>query len=89
MKRPTLDEFVEHGQLRLGIMGKNPDHYKTALIKKFLAWEDNDWFTMGKKPREIKNWKSTLTNSLDYLKAEATEKPIMLTDKMKQDFNIN
>ena len=73
MTPPSLDEFIEHGSSRLQIMGENPELYKKALIKKFLAWSDNSWHTLGSKPRKIKNWRSTLTNSLDYLKAEKIE----------------
>lgn len=73
MTPPTLDEFIEHGEIRLQMMGENPSQYRKALIKKYLAWSDNDWNTLGKKSRKIKNWRSTLTNSLDYLKAEKIE----------------
>ena len=68
MTPPTLDEFLEHGAQRLQIMGENPEHYKKSLIAKYLAWNDNDWHTGN--GRAIKNWKSTLSNTLPYLKAE-------------------
>lgn len=73
MKPPKLDEFIEHGQTRLQIMGENPELYKKALINKYLAWSDNDWHTLGRSQRKIKNWRSTLTNSLGYLKADKIE----------------
>lgn len=71
MKPPTLDEFVEHGEQRLSVMGENPKAYKKSLIAKFLAWSDNDWHTGN--GRKIKNWKSTLSNTLPYLRAEKIE----------------
>ena len=43
------------------------------LIKlrlKYDSWKENDWATLGDKPRKIKNWKSTLNNSLIYLQKE-------------------
>lgn len=73
MKQPTLDEFVEHGKSRLQILGKNPEEYTTSLVAKFLAWTDNNWKTGNN--REIKNWKSTLTNTLVYLKPEPPMAP--------------
>ena len=73
MTPPTLDDFVEHGQIRLQIMGEKPERFKKRLINKYLAWSDNDWHTLGKKPRQIKNWRSTLTNTLWHWVAEKTE----------------
>lgn len=71
METPTLDQFIEHGEVRLQIMGENPKAYRKSLISKFLAWSDNDWKTGN--GRKIKNWKSTLSNTLPYLKAERIE----------------
>jgi hypothetical protein len=71
MTPPTLDEFMEHGAQRLQIMGENPEAYKKSLIAKYLAWSDNDWVTGN--GRKIKNWKSTLSNTLPYLKANKIE----------------
>lgn len=71
MNAPTLDEFIEHGEMRLQIMGEDPRKYRKSLISKFLAWSDNDWHTGNN--RKIKNWKSTLSNTLPYLKAERIE----------------
>nr|WP_299488644.1 hypothetical protein [uncultured Allomuricauda sp.] len=88
---PTLDEFIEHGMQRLQIMGENPEQYRKSLIKKYLAWSDNDWHTLGKKSREIKNWRSTLTNSLDYLKAEkiqVVEPKVIQADFLKDRYGV-
>lgn len=73
MKTPTLDEFIEHGSIRLQMMGLNPEMYKRSLIATYLKWDDNDWHTLGKSSRKIKNWKSTLTNTCMYLRAEKIE----------------
>lgn len=82
MKPPSLDEFVEHGEQRLSVMGENPKAYKKSLIAKFLAWSDNDWHTGN--GRKIKNWKSTLSNTLPYLKAERIDvkEPTTITEKL-------
>ncbi|MEM6815289.1 MAG: hypothetical protein AAF600_13040 [Bacteroidota bacterium] len=71
MKAPTLEEFIEHGEDRLSIMGEDPKRYRKSLISKYLAWSDNDWRTGN--GRKIKNWKSTLSNTLPYLRAERIE----------------
>ena len=71
MTPPPLDEFLEHGYTRLQILGENPEMYTKSLTAKYLAWSDNDWHTGN--GRKIKNWKSTLTNTLIYLKAEKIE----------------
>jgi len=92
MKIPTLDQFVEHGEIRLQMMGENPKEYKKALIKKYLAWSDNDWHTLGKSKRKIKNWRSTLTNSLDYLKAEKIEvndEKIVQSEFLKDRYGVS
>ena len=71
MTPPSLDEFIEHGYERLQVMGVNPEEFRKSLISKFLAWSDNDWHTGN--DRKIKNWKSTLSNTLPYLRAEKIE----------------
>jgi hypothetical protein len=88
MTPPTLDEFLEHGAQRLQIMGENPEHYKKSLIAKYLAWSDNDWHTGN--GRVIKNWKSTLSNTLPYLKSNKIEvkEPETVFDKFRKKHGI-
>lgn len=69
---PTLEEFIEHAR-------KRKPNVDTAVVEgKYWAWHDNGWHTLGDKSRKIKNWKSTLNNSLPYMpekKKETTVKP--------------
>ena len=85
---PTLDEFLEHGAQRLQIMGENPEHYKKSMTAKYLAWLDNDWHTIKPK-RKIKNWKSTLTNTLPHLSKEvADDIKTKQGEFLKQRYNV-
>jgi hypothetical protein len=59
---PTLDEFVAYGVKQL------PDVNTEALRLKYSSWVESNWIvTVGGKTRPIKNWKSTLNNTLPYL----------------------
>ena len=66
-KYPSFDEFKEYAnttaQEKFGI------HLDQIKLKaKFISWSENNWINgNGKK---IKNWKTTLTNSIPYLKSE-------------------
>lgn len=70
---PLLDEFVAYGNEKAKEIGISLDASK--LKAKFLAWEANGWKTLGKPSRKISNWKSTLTNSLEYLKTDQKPEP--------------
>lgn len=65
---PTIDEFVSYAQKKAKTLEITLDIQKVKT--KYLAWSDNDWYTSGDKPRKIKNWKTTLTNSLQYMKGK-------------------
>lgn len=82
-KYPSFDEFKEYALEKQKDLDFKIDLDKLRL--KFIAWSENDWKNgYGKK---IKNWKSTLTNSLPYLKANDNTgaKPNTPIDyKMKQ-----
>jgi hypothetical protein len=71
MQPPSLEEFLEHGYRRLVDIGEDPTKYTKSLKTKYFSWDDNNWHTGN--GRKIKNWKSTLTNTLQYLKAEKIE----------------
>jgi len=59
---PTLDEFVAYGIKQL------PEVNTEALRLKYSSWVESNWIvTVGGKTRPIKNWKSTLNNTLPYL----------------------
>lgn len=65
---PTIEEFLNHAMERAKDVGYDID--QKAVKAKYLSWRDNGWNIGGKSPREIKNWKSTLTNTIKYLKKE-------------------
>ena len=85
MNPPSLEEFLDHGHKRLVDIGKDPTLYTVALKAKYFAWADNDWKT-GKN-RKIKNWKSTLTNTLQWLKPEQPKDEINLTALVKRQWS--
>lgn len=58
---PSLEDFIAHAKAR------KPKVKTEAVRMKYYEWLDNGWNTLGDKSRPIKNWKSTLTNSLKYM----------------------
>lgn len=58
---PTLQEFITYAK------SKVPNLDQTALKLKYDSWVENGWKTGGDKPRKIKNWKTTLNNTIPYL----------------------
>lgn len=87
MKPPSLEEFLDHGYKRLVDIGEDPRKYTKSLKTKYFAWDDNDWHTGN--GRKIKNWKSTLTNTLQYLRAEQIKvnDPVDLTELVLKKWN--
>lgn len=66
---PTLEEFISHAVERK----KNVCTEEVRL--KYFAWLDNNWsITRNNKTEPIKNWKSSLTNTVKYL-GEAYKQP--------------
>lgn len=80
---PTCEEFVAYGLAQL------PEVSTDALRLKYHSWLSNDWaITINNKERPIKNWKSTLNNTLPYLpklaKVELTADQVLYNNVMKQ-----
>ena len=80
---PTLEEFVAYGLVQL------PEVSTDALRLKYHSWVSNNWsITINNKNRAIKNWKSTLNNTLPYLpkvaKVELTADQVLYNNVMKQ-----
>ena len=49
---------------------------KTEAVRlKYRAWVESDWHTGGDKPKPIKNWKTTLLNTLPHMERNAGDKP--------------
>lgn len=73
---PTKEEFVAYG------LSKVSDVSVEALGLKYEAWLSNDWCTnKAGKEQNIKNWKSTLNNTLAYL----PKQPIQLKLQKSED----
>ena len=63
-KIPSVEEFIEYGIEKAKENGI--DVSKTSISMKYEAWKENGWKNGHQKP--IKNWKSTLLNTLPHLK---------------------
>lgn len=71
---PTLEEFINFANEKLYQIGKrNVEDFRAEIILKYEAWKENGWRTGGEKSRKIKNWKSTLNNTIGYFKGKKSE----------------
>jgi len=72
---PSLEDFIAYAV-------KNVSDINTEEVRlKYESWKVNNWSTNVKgKEKPIKNWKSTLLNTLPYL---GRKKPEELSDDMK------
>lgn len=80
---PSMEEFIVYG------LEQMPDVNTEFLTAKYNSWVSNDWCTSKDgKNRPIKNWKSTLNNTLPYLPkkviVELTNDQILYNNVMKQ-----
>ena len=65
IRKPTRGEFLEFA------LSKKPNLDKESVLLKFDAWEANDWHTnKDGKEHPIKNWKTTILNTIPFLKIE-------------------
>lgn len=62
---PTLEEFIQHAK------EKKPNVSLEAVRLKYEAWKDAGW--VNGKNKKIKNWKSSLTNTINYLPEEKSK----------------
>ena len=64
---PTLEEFIAYG------VSLKPNVNTEQVKLKYNAWLENDWCTNRKGVNsKIKNWKSTLSNTLPYISETKT-----------------
>lgn len=77
---PSKKEFLEYAKSKLDDYPK----CEANLILKYDSWIENNWKTGGDKPRQIKNWKSTLLNTLPHIKRE-NPKETSTMDMLRQD----
>jgi predicted transcriptional regulator len=80
---PSMEEFIIYG------LEQMPDVNTEFLTAKYNSWVSNDWCTSKDgKNRPIKNWKSTLNNTLPYLPkkviVELTNDQILYNNVMAQ-----
>ena len=61
---PTFEEFLEHA------LSKKANLCTEALTLKYESWVENGWKNGNDKP--IKNWKSSLNNTIPYLPTNST-----------------
>jgi len=64
---PPFEEFLEYA------LDNKPNVDQEAVKLKYESWKVNGWKTGGKSPRKIKNWKSTLLNTLKHLGEQKVE----------------
>ncbi len=57
---PTIEEFTAHA------LSKNSNLCRDSIRLKYESWVENGWKNGNDKP--IKNWKSSLTNTIPYIK---------------------
>lgn len=62
---PTLDDFINYAVSKIYNINKDD------VSLKYMSWLENDWSTnVNGKQRKIKNWKSTLLNTLPYIRKD-------------------
>ena len=61
---PTLEEFQNYCKEKLGVKYLS---YQFAITNKYEAWKESNWHT---KDKPIKNWKTTILNTIPYLNPE-------------------
>ena len=62
------DNIPSHKEFEDYALSKKATVDKEALRLKYESWLEDDWHTGGDKPRKIINWKTTLSNTLPYMK---------------------
>lgn len=70
-KLNTIPDFLEFKEYAIE---KKPNVCLESLKLKYESWKENKWQTGGEKSRKIKNWKSTLLNTLPHLKTQQNGK---------------
>jgi hypothetical protein len=80
---PSEQEFFDYART----LKTYSSNLEFAIQSKFLAWSENNWIDgNGKK---IKNWKSTLINSIPYMKPQESKPKGKITELMEQYNRFN
>lgn len=69
VKIPTLEDFLNY--LSSIVPEDEFELIKKSAELKYYSWLQNDWRTNHEKPRLIKNWKTTLLNTIPHLHKDA------------------
>lgn len=81
---PEWMDFLQYA------LSHKPKINQSHLEMKYNAWKENGWKTGGKTPRKIKNWKTTLLNTLPHIAEETgSNKKSELTQQLEQRYGIN
>lgn len=83
---PSIEEFLAYA------LDKKPNVNKEEVKLKYESWKVNGWNVVrNDKKHPIKNWKSTLLNTLPYFKEQPKETTVGLPnmDYIKQQINLN
>lgn len=59
---PAVEDVLKYA------LEKKPNVCRAALKLKYESWVENGWKTGGKNGHKIKNWKSTLLNTLPHIR---------------------
>jgi hypothetical protein len=74
IKQQTTNNIPDYSDFLFYALENKPKVDQVLLKMKYESWKVNGWMTGGKTSTKIKNWKSTLLNTLPYIK-EAEIKP--------------
>lgn len=80
---PDYSEFKEYA------LEKKPDIDLETLRFKYESWVENDWQTGTDRPRQIKNWKTTLLNTLPHLKTITNGKQPTINRQTRETIESN
>jgi hypothetical protein len=64
---PVFEDFLNYA------IENKPNIDQESVKFKYNSWKENNWKTGGATPKQIKNWKSTLLNTLPHMKEAKTE----------------
>lgn len=80
---PEIEDFVRYA------LEQSPNVDEDEVRFKYKSWLVNGWCTnKDNKPRPIKNWKSTLLNTLPYMKEKVITSDDRLVAHIKKTLNL-
>jgi hypothetical protein len=81
--RPEIEDFVAYA------LEQSPNVDEDEVRLKYKSWLVNGWCTnKDNKLRPIKNWKSTLLNTLPYMKEKVITSDDRLVAHIKKTLNL-